>query len=87
MKSQLQRGLLMAAFISSSFVMLSSANAASACKGLELSACETSQSCGWVNGYTRKDGREVKAFCRAKSKRSVTKSIQKEVTKQVATNK
>ena len=82
MKSQCQRGLLIAAFISTSFGVLSSANAASACKGLELSVCQSTESCGWVNSYTRKDGREVKAFCRTKSKNSVSKSAEKEAVKQ-----
>lgn len=43
------------------------ASAASACKGLESAACDASSSCSWVEGYTRKDGRAVKSFCRAKA--------------------
>ncbi len=39
---------------------------ASSCKGLESSACGNSASCTWVDGYTRKDGRKVSSFCRAK---------------------
>ena len=35
---------------------------ASACKGLENSACRANASCGWVKGYQRKDGRNVKSF-------------------------
>lgn len=52
-----------------------SASAASACKGLETSACESSTSCRWVQSYKRKDGREVNAFCRSYSaKVNVNKS-------------
>lgn len=42
-------------------------SAASACKGLENAACNSNTSCGWVQGYERKDGRKVKSFCRTKS--------------------
>ena len=68
MKLSFQRGLIVTTLIGSSFLFLSSVQAASACKGLEQTVCETEQYCGWVKGYSRKDGREVKAFCRAKSK-------------------
>lgn len=50
------------------FGVIQGAQAASACKGLEQSACETSAQCGWVKSYERKDGKQVKAFCRTKSK-------------------
>ena len=40
------------------------ANAASQCKTLTQDACAAEPTCAWVNGYTRKDGREVKAYCR-----------------------
>ena len=39
---------------------------ASDCKGLEASNCAAKSSCSWIDGYTRKDGRKVKSFCRAK---------------------
>lgn len=39
----------------------------SECKGLENSACSTKKVCSWVEGYERKDGRQVKSFCRTKS--------------------
>lgn len=45
-----------------------SAQAASQCKGLDNSACDANAACGWVNGYARKDGREVSAFCRTSNK-------------------
>lgn len=40
--------------------------AETACKGLGQPACEGSQQCSWVKGYTRKDGREVAPYCRVK---------------------
>jgi len=43
-----------------------SASAVSACKGLDDSACNSDQTCRWVEGYERKDGRQVKSFCRTK---------------------
>lgn len=42
--------------------------AANVCKGLDTSACNKSSSCGWVEGYQRKDGRSVKSFCRTNSR-------------------
>lgn len=45
----------------------SGVNAASACKGLDSAACGSTSSCGWVNGYERKDGKKVNSFCRTKS--------------------
>ena len=38
--------------------------AASQCKGLAQEACSADPACAWVNAYVRKDGREVKAYCR-----------------------
>ena len=43
-------------------------HSASVCKGLSVDACGENASCGWVNSYTRKDGREVSGFCRVSSK-------------------
>jgi len=48
--------------------LLTHANAASSCKGLDHVTCDESSLCGWVKSYTRKDGREVSAFCRTSSK-------------------
>jgi hypothetical protein len=42
------------------------AAAENACKGLSQQGCEDSAGCGWVKGYTRKDGREVAPYCRVK---------------------
>jgi len=39
---------------------------ASQCKGLEVSSCSSNTACSWIEGYTRKDGRQVKSFCRSK---------------------
>ncbi len=55
--------------LGASAISLSPSFAASACKGLEQSECVESTSCGWVNSYTRKDGRTVNAFCRTKAKK------------------
>jgi len=60
------------------------ASAASACKGLENSACNASSNCNWVAGYERKDGRTVKPFCRTKpsaKKASVKNGQQKSAGK------
>lgn len=43
------------------------AAAANDCKGLSKQACDGTQACSWVKGYTRKDGREVAPYCRAKA--------------------
>jgi hypothetical protein len=58
--------------------------AASACKGLDNSACSSKSSCGWVDGYQRKDGRSVKSFCRTKS--VAKKSASKKSTSKSAGN-
>ena len=50
------------------FVFLPSQVQANECKGAENEACVANESCGWVESYTRKDGREVKAFCRTSTK-------------------
>jgi hypothetical protein len=39
-------------------------HSASACKGLEESACNGNASCIWVSGYTTKNGNTVSAYCR-----------------------
>jgi hypothetical protein len=43
------------------------AAADNACKDLRQQACADNAGCGWVKGYTRKDGREVAPYCRAKA--------------------
>ncbi|KAA6186898.1 chromosome partitioning protein ParB [Thiohalocapsa marina] len=39
---------------------------AAECKGMEKSKCEGNASCTWVDGYKRKDGAQVAAYCRNK---------------------
>ncbi len=69
---------VLASSLLASLVIANPVSAASACKGLDNSACSASASCGWVDSYQRKDGRTVKAFCRTKSvaKRSSAKKPQ-----------
>ena len=59
---------------------------ASNCKGLENDACVASKSCSWVAGYERKDGRQVKAFCRAKPGAKTDLATTSKATKRVAKN-
>lgn len=47
-----------------------SAHSASACKGLEESACKGNASCTWVSGYTTKNGNTVSAYCRSSGSQS-----------------
>ena len=42
--------------------------AAAECKGMEKRACENAADCLWVEGYKRKDGKQVSSYCRTKSK-------------------
>ncbi|MCO5762674.1 MAG: hypothetical protein NHG36_14340, partial [Chromatiaceae bacterium] len=42
-------------------------HAASDCKGLDEKACAANSACTWTKGYTRSDGKEVAAYCKAKS--------------------
>lgn len=44
----------------------------SPCKGLEQRACAAKAECSWVGATKRKDGRQVKAYCRLKSGRSAS---------------
>ena len=34
------------------------------CKGMAENDCSTSNACRWVDSYKRKDGRDVKGYCR-----------------------
>jgi hypothetical protein len=43
--------------------------AASACKGLDETACAANTECRWQAGYSRKDGSQVAAHCRASAKK------------------
>lgn len=73
--SIIARSSLVALSLIGSLLVSGPVSAASACKGLDNSACGNKSSCGWVEGYQRKDGRSVKSFCRTKSvaKKSVAK--------------
>lgn len=51
-------------------VSVSAVQAESSCKGLVADQCSTKSSCIWVNGYTRKDGRSVKGYCRSRGGKS-----------------
>jgi len=52
------------------FATVSNANAQEVapvqCKGMENAQCMSNTDCSWVQGYERKDGRKVSAFCRSK---------------------
>ena len=39
----------------------------SACKGFSESDCVSKDACTWVEGYTKKNGVKVDAYCRVKS--------------------
>lgn len=58
---------------------------ASECKGLDNQTCVTNVACGWVESYERKDGRQVKAFCRTSNKGKVKVSSEsKQDTKSIS---
>lgn len=48
------------------FLTVTPAEAAPAaqCKSLTQEACAATPDCRWVEGYTRRDGRRVNAYCR-----------------------
>lgn len=56
--------------------------AESPCKGLEQSQCEGKADCIWVDGYVRKDGVKVAAYCKSSGKSSGSSSSE---DKKVAT--
>ncbi|MFT5706316.1 MAG: hypothetical protein ACI9ES_000588 [Oceanospirillaceae bacterium] len=43
--------------------------AASSCKGQSQTACLENDRCSWINAHLRKDGKKVKAYCRALPKK------------------
>jgi hypothetical protein len=53
-----------------SLVLAYSGGAVAACKGMAEPACTAEAACAWVAGYERKDGIEVKGYCRTKPVRS-----------------
>ncbi len=52
------------------------AQAASECKGLEQTVCESHERCSWVNGYKTSKGKEVSPFCRKKPERKQSNQSQ-----------
>lgn len=61
------------AFLSAALLagcLIGSALAESACKGLEQGPCEGKGDCTWVDGYVRKDGVKVAAYCKSSGKPS-----------------
>lgn len=67
MKINVIKSVIVASLLSG-LMLVTNVNAASACKGLENSACKSNSACGWVNEYQRKDGRKVKGFCRTSTR-------------------
>lgn len=65
---------LLSAAVLMSVALVGQANSAPHCRSLGESVCSESQSCRWVNGYKRKDGVVVKAYCRTSSKQKTAKT-------------
>ena len=51
------------------------ANAESQCKTLPQDACSAAPGCAWVDGYVRKDGRQVTAYCRSMPKKKTQSAV------------
>ena len=62
------------------FGLASMPSLASSCKGQVESTCKTDASCSWVDSYSRKDGTQVKGFCRTKSAPKSTKASKPELS-------
>lgn len=65
--------------LAAAFVMPGAQAASTAqCKALSQKACGAAPACTWVDGYMRKDGRKVSAYCRKapqhKAKQSAVKT-------------
>ena len=43
---------------------------AAACKGLEMDACQSNDSCSWIKPYETKNGVKVDGYCRSKPNKS-----------------
>jgi hypothetical protein len=72
----------------SALLVSSPLSAASKCKGLSEKTCDKSDSCAWVGEFKRKDGAKVKAYCRAKPKKSsLSATAKKNTTKKSAKTK
>ena len=71
----------MSAMLVFSLMIQTSNGLANQCKGLDSGDCEAAAACSWVQGYERKDGRKVSAFCRTKAKRTKPKTDAKSASK------
>ena len=49
--------------------------AAATCKGMQQDACSSDNSCSWINSYTTKKGKTIKAYCRNKPKSSKSTDV------------
>jgi len=58
------------------FSLSTSLYAANTCKDIQEQACNQSDSCTWIKTHKRKDGANIKAYCRSKpsNKSKLTKS-------------
>ena len=55
------------AFFAGVLAAASAVTAASECKGMQQDSCAQNAACTWVDGYTRKDGRQVASHCKLRS--------------------
>lgn len=51
------------------FLSATTASAATSCKGKTQNACSSDSACSWIKGFSKKDGKKVSAYCRAKPKK------------------
>lgn len=58
------RFLAPAALLLTGVVATTASAAPSHCKGMSESVCASDSSCTWVQGYVRKDGRQVSSHCK-----------------------
>jgi hypothetical protein len=58
--------------------------AASPCQGIEQAACAAKTECTWIAATKRKDGKDVKAYCRAKPAKSAAAAAPKAAPKAAA---
>ena len=90
MKSRINRAAVLGFSMAFGMVsMLPGASLAeSQCKGMEKQACGRNTDCAWVDGYKRKDGKQVSSYCRSTSKKSApTSSTKKEETEKSSNKK
>lgn len=57
---------------------------ASPCQGVEQAACAAKTECTWIAATKRKDGKDVKAYCRAKPTKSTAAAAPKAAPKAAA---